>query len=249
VSIQTANRASAPTAAPRYGANDLAEFESRLSELVATLPVPSGSGPWTATTDGSCLRNPGGPGGWAVVVADAQGATSAELWGHLSDTSNNRGEILAVLAALRWVPEGAELHLRSDSEYVLHVLRGEWGIKANADLWRAVGGTQTRRRVALKTTWVRGHGDDEANKRADALALMGSTQGDAARAAAIGRRGDAKRATRRPKREPATTPEELVGLTPRGPWESQFLASVARQLRSGRALSEKQAAVLERMRR
>lgn len=244
----TIRRPPAPSA-HRFGAADLAEFEQRFAELTAASEPPVGSGPWTATTDGSCLRNPGGPGGWAVVIADAEGRGAAELWGHLSDTSNNRGEILAVLAALRWVPPGAELRVRSDSEYVLHVLRGEWGIKANADLWRAVRGAIAERGVAVNTTWVRGHGDDAANARADALAVLGSTRGDAARAASISRRGDARRAARGPKKEPAPLPQELADLTPRGPWESKFLASVARQVRAGRPVSEKQAAVLARMRR
>jgi ribonuclease HI len=248
VTTTTRSRPSVPTAS-RYGTKDLVEFEQRFVELVAEAPARAGPGPWIATTDGSCLRNPGGPGGWAVVVADAEGRTAAELWGHLSDTSNNRGEILAVLAALRWVPEGADLHVRSDSEYVLHVLRGEWAIKANADLWRAVDGALTRRRVGLKTTWVRGHGDDAANQRADALAVLGSTGGDAARAASIGRRSAAKHAGQGPAKAHVPLPAELEGLVPRGPWENKFLASVTRQLRSGRALSEKQSAVLERMRR
>jgi ribonuclease HI len=247
--MTTSTTRSRSSAAPRYGANDLAEFEARLLELTAHGDAPAGPGPWTATTDGSCLRNPGGPGGWAVVIADAQGRTVAELWGHLSNTSNNRGEILAVLAALRWAPEGAELRLRSDSEYVLHVLRGEWGIAANADLWRAIDGAMARRRIALSTVWVRGHAADAANERADALAVLGSTRGDPARAAAIGRRVEAKRAARPPRKEPAPLPPELVGLTPRGPWESKFLASVARQMRAGRVVSEKQQAVLDRMRR
>jgi ribonuclease HI len=236
-------------ATQRYGSADLAEFEQRFTELTAGAASPTAPGPWTATTDGSCLRNPGGAGGWAVVIAGPDGTTAAELWGHLTNTSNNRGEILAVLAALRWAPEGAEIQLRSDSEYVLHVLRGEWGIKANADLWRAVDEARARRGCSLQLTWVRGHAGDAANTRADELALLGSARGDARRAGAIRQRTEDRRSDRRPRPAPVELPSELGGLTPRGPWESKFLASIARQIRAGRALSEKQTALLARMRR
>jgi hypothetical protein len=51
-----------------------------------------------------------------------------------------------------------------------------------------------------------------------------------------------------PTRPARADPPELAGLEPRSDWEREFLKSVAKQLRDGRAMSPKQAAVIERMR-
>jgi hypothetical protein len=49
-------------------------------------------------------------------------------------------------------------------------------------------------------------------------------------------------------RPPRPLPAELQGLKPQGAWETDFLASVTKQVRSGRGLSEKQRAIVERIR-
>lgn len=70
-------------------------------------------------TDGSCLVNPGGPGGWAWVV-------SPDCWaagGHPS-TTNQRMELQAIGQAVREF-DGAALHVQSDSRYAINCLT-EW---------------------------------------------------------------------------------------------------------------------------
>jgi len=52
-------------------------------------------------TDGSCLKNPGGPGGWAFTVLE-----NKEQWsmsGGESCTTNNRMELQAIIEALEFV--------------------------------------------------------------------------------------------------------------------------------------------------
>ena len=51
-----------------FGVRDLDQFTSRLAELRLELPVPLSPGEFVAHTDGACLGNPEGPGGWAAVV-------------------------------------------------------------------------------------------------------------------------------------------------------------------------------------
>jgi ribonuclease HI len=71
-------------------------------------------------TDGSCLKNPGGAGGWAW-------ATSAESWGaggHPS-TTNNLMELKAVYEALVVTPVDQPLLIESDSLYVIRSV-SEW---------------------------------------------------------------------------------------------------------------------------
>ena len=55
-------------------------------------------------TDGSCLKNPNGPGGWAVVMIDIDNYE----W-YLSEgedkTTNNRMELKAVIEGLKLINE------------------------------------------------------------------------------------------------------------------------------------------------
>jgi ribonuclease HI len=84
-------------------------------------------------TDGSCLRNPGGAGGWAW-------ATSAQSWGaggHPA-TTNNLMELRAVYEALAATPRDQPLLIESDSLYVIRSV-SEWmtGWKRNGWLTKA----------------------------------------------------------------------------------------------------------------
>ncbi|MBV8772566.1 MAG: ribonuclease HI, partial [Deltaproteobacteria bacterium] len=70
-----------------------------------------------AYADGSCLGNPG-PGGWGVVLIDPDG-TRLEFSGAAASTTNNRMEITAALEALRRLPFGSEVTIRTDSQYLV----------------------------------------------------------------------------------------------------------------------------------
>ena len=73
----------------------------------------------TVATDGSCLSNPGGAGGWAWVV-------SADLWaaGGNASTTNQRMELQAIGEAVRAFPD-RPLLIQSDSQYSIKCLT-EW---------------------------------------------------------------------------------------------------------------------------
>jgi ribonuclease HI len=204
---------------------------------------------YQAYTDGACLANPNGPGGWAAVVArNGVSADTWELWGHLSSTSNNRAEVLGVLAALEWVPPRSTIVVRSDSQYTVNVLAGTYKAKANVDLWTELRRVVAEKSLIVRPEWVRGHAGDPGNERADRLAVLGAVQGDFEQAERLRAQADLDSAQRRARPAPALPPE-LAGLEPRGPWESSFVDSVAKQLRAGRSLSEKQQAVIDRIRR
>jgi ribonuclease HI len=236
-------------ALPKHGVEDLAQFRARLTQLRRELTPPINADVYQAYTDGACLANPNGPGGWAAVVATHGGASNAwELWGHLSSTSNNRAEVLGVLAALEWVPPGSTIVVRSDSQYTVNVLAGTYKAKANVDLWTELRRVAAEKGLTVRPEWVRGHVGDPGNERADRLAVLGAVQGDVERAAQLRAEEDSSADERRVRRAPSL-PSELAGLEPRGPWESGFVQSVAKQLRAGRSLSEKQQAVIDRIRR
>jgi ribonuclease HI len=122
--------------------------------------------------DGSCLGNPG-PGGWGVVVRDPAGVVT-ELNGCDPSTTNNRMELMAAIEGLRATEPGAEVILRSDSQYVVKSMTLNWKRNANQDLWALLDAETKSRRVRFE--WVRGHGTDPINNRADELALNGANR-------------------------------------------------------------------------
>jgi ribonuclease HI len=67
-------------------------------------------------TDGSAIGNPG-PGGWGAVIV--QGRERRELSGANPWTTISEMEVLAAVEALRSIPSGKRVLLRSDSSILL----------------------------------------------------------------------------------------------------------------------------------
>ncbi len=129
-------------------------------------------------TDGACDPNPG-PGGWAAVLrwAFARGEREKELTGADPDTTNNRMELQAVIAALGALKQPCRVRLHTDSEYVqkgvtqwLERWKAKgWKKVANRDLWEALEAATHRHTIEWE--WVRGHAGDPLNERVDRLAV------------------------------------------------------------------------------
>jgi ribonuclease HI len=119
-----------------------------------------------AYADGSCLGNPG-PGGWGVVIVNPDGSTRT-LSGANPATTNNRMEMTAAIEALRFSPPGAEVTIRTDSQYVVKTMTLGWKRRENLDLWRQLDDEAEQRRVRWE--WVRGHAGDTHNEQADEIA-------------------------------------------------------------------------------
>ena len=66
-------------------------------------------------TDGACLGNPG-PGGWGAVLAS--GKHEKELSGTEENSTNNRMEIMAAIAALEALKKPCVVELYTDSVYL-----------------------------------------------------------------------------------------------------------------------------------
>ena len=129
-------------------------------------------------TDGACKGNPG-PGGWGAILRIGQ--HEKELSGGESHTTNNRMEMTAVIRALNALTESCEVHLHTDSRYVIDGMtkwiegwkRKGW-INAsrqpvrNADLWHEM--IAAAQRHQMRWEWVRGHDGHVENERADRLA-------------------------------------------------------------------------------
>lgn len=130
-------------------------------------------------TDGACSGNPG-PGGWGAILR-AKGVEK-ELSGAESHTTNNRMELMAVIAAVEALKRPCHVTITTDSQYVMKGMT-EWlaGWKKknwrtankkpvkNAELWQRLEQALTDHKV--KWHWVRGHQGHAENERADQLAV------------------------------------------------------------------------------
>jgi ribonuclease HI len=167
-------------------------------------------------TDGGCSGNPG-PGGWAYVIIEESGGNGdrasngdraqqkspgspkiiAEQWGAEKNTTNNRMELGAVIAALEFLSRLAlspeKITVFTDSQYVQKGMaqwihswkRNNWKTSGkepvkNRDLWQRLD--ELAGYFSIKWTWVKGHAGDELNERCDrmtqkAIASLGTELG------------------------------------------------------------------------
>jgi ribonuclease HI len=133
----------------------------------------------TLYTDGACINNPG-PGGYgALLFYDSH---CKELSAGYRMTTNNRMEILAAIAGLEVLKEPCQVHLYSDSQYLVNAIEKGWARRWQANGWKrnskekAVNPDLWERLLALckihkiDFKWVRGHAGHPENERCDELA-------------------------------------------------------------------------------
>lgn len=130
-------------------------------------------------TDGACSGNPG-PGGWGAILTSK--GVEKELSGGEKDTTNNRMEMMAVIAALEALTQPCKVKIITDSQYVMKGMlewlpgwkKRNWKTAAkkpvkNVDLWQRM--EKAAEQHTLEWEWVRGHEGHEGNERADSLAV------------------------------------------------------------------------------
>ena len=121
-------------------------------------------------TDGSCIKDnikdSTGPGGWGFVVL---GDVVIKGSDGNPNTTNNRMEMQAVIEALQ-VCDGVydQIHLHTDSMYVMNCAQGIWKRKANLDLWKVYDTVASGK--TIKWDKVKAHSGDEWNEYVDRLA-------------------------------------------------------------------------------
>lgn len=134
----------------------------------------------TIYTDGACSGNPG-PGGWGAILQ--YGTIEKEISGGDDNTTNNRMELIGVIAALQLLREPCQVDLYSDSKYVIDGITKGWakGWQArgwkkadktaakNPDLWEQLLGLLDLHTVTFH--WVKGHADNPYNNRCDQMAV------------------------------------------------------------------------------
>lgn len=144
-------------------------------------------------TDGAARGNPDGPGGYGTVLeyVDSKGELhTRELSQGYKRTTNNRMELMAVIAGLEALNRPCQVELYSDSKYVVDAFNQHWidgwikkGWKRgknepvkNIDLWQRLLKAKAPHQVQF--IWVKGHDGHPQNERCDTLATT-ATDGDA----------------------------------------------------------------------
>jgi ribonuclease HI len=123
----------------------------------------------TIYTDGSCLKNPDGPGGWAYAIIDTENDKIVHFcYGGEKCTTNNRMEMLAVINVLKNRPDASVYNINTDSQLVIKCAKGQWKRKANTDLWNLYDVVSKGKTISY--TWVRGHSGNKYNHFVDTLA-------------------------------------------------------------------------------
>jgi ribonuclease HI len=119
----------------------------------------------TINSDGAAMPNPG-PAGIGAVLRDAKGTIVAEISEYIGDSTNNKAEFLALIAALEKALElnADHVDLRIDSELLVRQIEGRYRSKLMKDLYEQAVSLLDE----FKSYTVR-HVPREQNKEADAL--------------------------------------------------------------------------------
>ncbi len=141
-------------------------------------------------TDGSARGNPG-PGGYGTILeyVDPEGELhTKELSAGFPDTTNNRMELMGVIAGLEALNRPCEVELYTDSTYVMNAFNQHWIEKwqqngwkrgkneavKNVDLWQRLLAAKEPHQVQF--FWVKGHAGHPQNERCDKLATTAADQ-------------------------------------------------------------------------
>ncbi len=130
----------------------------------------------TIYTDGAARGNPGRGGYGAILMWKGE---AKEISGGFLHTTNNRMELMSVIAALESLNRsGLDIEIYSDSKYVVQAVNEGWlnnwiktdfkGGKKNKDLWMRFYKLSSNHQI--KFIWVKGHASNPYNQRCDELA-------------------------------------------------------------------------------
>jgi ribonuclease HI len=135
-------------------------------------------------TDGASRGNPG-PGGYGVILM--RGDLRKELSQGYRYTTNNRMELMAVIAGLEALKKPSQhLTIYSDSQYVVKAVKEGWlknwiandfaKGKKNKDLWLRYHDLAGKHHIRF--VWVKGHATNPFNNRCDVLATAAADSAD-----------------------------------------------------------------------
>ncbi|KAF9455391.1 ribonuclease H-like domain-containing protein, partial [Collybia nuda] len=135
-------------------------------------------------TDGSCIDNGSkdAQAGCGLWYGQNDPRNQAIKLPPSVEQSNNSGEAVAVLVAAQTAPKNAELHIYSDSTFVIDGLTENlkdcenqgWIGRSNKEILKATAAHLRQRKGRTIFHKVKGHSGNEGNDGADALAGVGA---------------------------------------------------------------------------
>lgn len=141
-------------------------------------------------TDGSCLKNPDGPGGWAFILLNSENTLIHKGFNGVKSTSNNKMELTAIIKGFEYIlnsfKDPRKIEIFSDSQYVVKGLnawvsnwiKNNWVTSSNTEvlnkeLWIQLNDLKnqlTQKGFMLKLSWVKAHSGNLYNEQVDVLA-------------------------------------------------------------------------------
>lgn len=135
-------------------------------------------------SDGSSRGNPG-PGGYGCVLqyVDSKGVLHEREYSKgYKVTTNNRMELMGIIAGLEALTKPCNVTVISDSKYVIDAFNQHWidswlkknwklgtsNPVKNIDLWKRLLDAKSIHNVTF--VWIKGHAGHPENERCDALA-------------------------------------------------------------------------------
>ncbi len=84
-------------------------------------------------------------------------------------TTNNRMELKAVIQGLKTAKKATQIHIYSDSSWVVKTMTQNWKRKKNLDLWEEL--TPLLAKKDISWHWVKGHAGHKENEDCDTRAF------------------------------------------------------------------------------
>jgi ribonuclease HI len=139
-------------------------------------------------TDGSC-DTVSRRGGWAYLLRYGEQQKTAS--GFEADTTNNRMELTAAVAALSALKEPCRVTLMTDSQYLKNAFTAGWLKNWQRNGWKTAGKQPVKNKDLwlrllelsavheLQWAWTKGHTGHPENELVDRLALQARRRGGA----------------------------------------------------------------------
>lgn len=109
-------------------------------------------------------------GAFAYVMCDGRNVEIKRKAWKISNETNNRAELKAIITAIYHLPVDARrVRVESDSQYALGTLFGGWSRNKNQDLFEVFERIIAGRPIVIMPKWVKGHNGDKYNEICDKL--------------------------------------------------------------------------------
>jgi len=115
-----------------------------------------------------------GQGGWGAVLLDS--GQKRTFSGVAKITTSNRMEITAALEGILQTPQGSEVVVFTDSQYLFGCMAKGWQRRANRDLWEQLDEAVSERKVRWQ--WIDRNTRNSFHKEAHTLATTLASQSE-----------------------------------------------------------------------